>query len=58
MDYRDMKSKKDLEKVDNNYYDEAMVVNESDDNITESKDYKNQFASKNNQLHSTFLFFY
>lgn len=31
-------------KVDNNYYDEEMVINESDDNLAESKELKGNLA--------------
>lgn len=41
-----MKSKKDTEKVDNEHYDEAMVLNDSDDNLAESKDNKPTFKDK------------
>jgi hypothetical protein len=47
-----MKSKKDTEKIDNEHYDEAMVLNDSDDNLAESKDHKpsvikDKYSSKN-----------
>jgi len=37
-EYREMKSKKDVERVENEHYDEAVNLNESDDNLAESKD--------------------
>lgn len=47
-EYREMKSKKEIEKVDNEHYDEAMVLNESDDNLAESKDNKDKFMMLKN----------
>lgn len=44
-----MKSKKDTEKVDNDHYDEAMVLNDSDDNLAESKENKNQIIKSNSK---------
>lgn len=41
-----MKSKKETEKIDNEHYDEAMVLNDSDDNLAESKDNKHTLKDK------------
>lgn len=45
-DYKDMRNKKDIERVDNEHYDEAMVLNESDDNLAESKNYMKNAQAK------------